>query len=157
MTQFHHYDSNGVYDLRLSTGDSQTLVVTDRFDDHIKGYVAETHRGMVEDPEAELLKVDDKSVRFKREAIIGKSFVGGYHRFDVYEFPHGGPAALMLDVPEDAREGVDFEYKPVTCPGDDPEVDVEPGSCNWSGDFRETAPGDRCPSCGTDIPDPADE
>lgn len=154
MNKFDRYDTNGVYNIRLSTGTKQTLVVTSTTESYLRGYVAETFKGNFEDRQKTVVRVDARRVTFRHSAVIGKSFVGGFKRFDCYEFPKGGPTTLLLEVPEDARDDVDFEYKPVSCPGDEPEVNVEPGSCNWSGDFRETLAGDKCPSCGTKIDDP---
>lgn len=143
MTKFEHYDKNGVYDLRLSTGDTQMLVVTKQASNHIEGYVAETHPGTLEDPKKPFVRVDADRVSLRRSAIIGKRFVGAFRSFDAFEFPKDGPTSLILDVPEDARDGVAYDYEVVSCPDD---------GCTWEDDVERLCAGDRCPKCGTNVP-----
>lgn len=145
MTGFERFDENGVYDLRLSDGRNQTMVVTKVGDDQIEGYVAEPYKGTMADPDASHLRVDgSKRLSFRLSAIIGKAFEGGFRSFDSFEFPYREPTSLILEVPEDARDTVEnFDYRPVEC-------DI--GDCGWEGDAVELEPGDRCPVCGYEVP-----
>lgn len=100
-TDFDHFDRHGVYDLRIQSDVSQTLVVVDQDADQIVGYVAEAfdadRRNRTGDEDA--VRVDTQRIAYRKRAVIGKRFVGSFGvDFDRYEFPREGPKELVSEV-----------------------------------------------------------
>ena len=97
---FTRYDTNGVYELQLSTGKRQTIVVTDRqtTSDSVRGYAAEIMETRLGN---KALHIDGRPIGILADHIIARRFEGGFMNFDKYHLPED--SHLIDEVPEDAE------------------------------------------------------
>lgn len=96
---FDRYDTHGVYDLRLSTGESQTIVfdTISSTNESVKGYPVEPiHKH-------NSLRVGHRTIEFRIDHVIGRRFEGAFRSFDCYEFLGDDDThPLRSQVPDDA-------------------------------------------------------